>query len=240
MKEEAGDQKTQQDNPVYSAMIESVDNNIGKILESLKQTGQYDNTIIVLVSDHGGLSNRGNKRPLATTNLPLRAGKGHLYEGGIKVPFMIHLPGQSKNYMSDVPVVTLDLLPTFADICDLRIETSRELDGVSLRPLLDKDKKTTLAKRDLFWHKAQERPIQTGDYVSTAIRSGKYKLIDFYDQKRIELYDLSKDPEERNNLASEKPAIVKELMGKIVEWRHDFKVPMASKKTKVFKDKNYK
>lgn len=117
-KEEAGVAKTQQDHPVYAAMIESVDEGIGHMIQTLKETGQYDNTIIVLISDHGGLSNRGNNnRELATTNLPFKAGKGHLYEGGLRVPLLIHLPGQKKEVKSDVPVVSYDLLPTLADLC---------------------------------------------------------------------------------------------------------------------------
>lgn len=236
--EEAGDAKTQQDHPVYAAMIESVDQGIGRMIQTLKETGQYDNTIIVLISDHGGLSNRGNKRELATTNAPLKAGKGHLYEGGIRVPFIIHLPGQKKETKFDVPVVSYDLLPTLADLCNAPVDLKAELDGMTLRPLLTKNDQSDLLKRDLFWHKAAQRPTSTGDYVSTAIRSGRYKLLDFYRQNRVELYDLVADPGETYNLASEKPELVRELTHKINVWRKSAGVKMADPKMMNHEDAN--
>lgn len=230
-KEEAGDCKTQQDHPVYAAMIESVDEGIGKMIEALKTTGQYDHTIIVLISDHGGLSNRGNKRELATTNAPLKAGKGHLYEGGLRVPMLVHLPGQKENKTCDLPVMSFDLLPTLADLCNAPVDGKAELDGMSLKPALTGKNPPALAARDLFWHKASQRPTSTGDYVSTAIRSGRYKLLDFYQQNRIELYDLQSDPGENHNLAIEQPEITRQLMQKLNDWRKEMNVKMADPKT---------
>lgn len=229
--QEAGDAKTQQDHPVYAAMIESVDNAVGDIIRTLKETGQYDNTVIVLISDHGGLSNRGNKRELATTNLPLKAGKGHLYEGGLRVPFLIHLPGQTKGSDCAVPAVSYDILPTLADICNAPVDPAAELDGTSLKPLLKGKKPENLLNRDLFWHKASQRPTSTGDYVGSAVRSGNWKLIDFYLQDRIELYDLSKDEGENHNLAGDRPEVVKEMMAKIESWRKEAGVKMANPQT---------
>lgn len=230
-KEEAGDCKTQQDHPVYAAMIESVDEGIGKMIEALKATGQYDHTIIVLISDHGGLSNRGNKRELATTNAPLKAGKGHLYEGGLRVPMLVHLPGQKENKTCDLPVMSFDLLPTLADLCNAPVDGKAELDGMSLKSALTGKNPPALAARDLFWHKASQRPTSTGDYVSTAIRSGRYKLLDFYQQNRIELYDLQSDPGENHNLAIEQPEITRQLMQKLNDWRKEMNVKMADPKT---------
>lgn len=233
MKEEAGVRKTQQDHPVYAAMIESVDEGVGKMIDALKATGQYESTIIVLISDHGGLSNRGQRpRELATTNTPLKAGKGHLYEGGIRVPLLIHLPGQKKGAEYSERVVSYDLLPTLADLCNAPVSREAELDGVSLKPLLLNKKQTTLETRDLYWHKASERPASTGDYVATAIRSGNYKLLDFYKQGRIELYDLQSDPGENHNLVNEKPELVKELRAKINTWRAETNVKMEEGKNK--------
>lgn len=229
-KEEAGVAKTQQDHPVYAAMIESVDDAVGDMITALKETGQYDNTVFVLISDHGGLSNRGMKpRELATTNSPLKAGKGHLYEGGIRVPLLIHTPGQESKQIKDQKVVSYDLLPTLADICGLEVSKDVELDGVSIKPLLDGKKQEQLDSRDLFWHKASERPNSTGDYVSTAVRAGNYKLIDFYLQNRVELYDLTNDPGENNNIAAKNPDKVKELMAKIETWRKNTGVKMGKK-----------
>ncbi len=232
MSEEAGDTKTQQDNPTYAAMIESTDSGIGLMIEALKEAGLYDNTIIVFISDHGGLSNRGNKRQVATTNLPLKAGKGHLYEGGIRVPFFVHLPSQQQGRMSDQVVSSLDIIPTLIYICELPVSKSAELDGLSLTPALHPSREKALAQRDLFWHKADERPTSTGDYVSSAIRSGDYKLIDFYKQNRIELYDLSTDEGERNNIAGEMPEITNELMKKLNTWRKDVNVIVKQQKNK--------
>lgn len=227
--EEAGVAKTQQDNPKYAAMIESVDEGVGKMLQVLKETEEYDNTIIVLVSDHGGLSNCGqkHKRELATSNLPLKAGKGHLYEGGIRIPYIIRLPKQKRRLNIETPVVNYDLLPTLADLCNVPVNPNAEIDGISLKPLL-MNTNEHIHERDLFWHKASQRPSSTGDYVATAIRSGRYKLIDFYMQNRIELYDIQKDPGETCNLVSQKPALTKELMLKIKEWRKQTGVTMAN------------
>lgn len=235
--EEAGDTKTQQDHPTYAAMIESVDDAIGDVIEALERTGEFDNTIIVLISDHGGLSNRGNKRELATTNLPLKAGKGHLYEGGIRVPYLIHRPGQIKGFVSSVPVVSYDLLPTLVDMCNISVDKNAELDGVSIKELLgDKDKGKSL-NRDLFWHKAAQRPTSTGDYVSTAVRSGNYKMIDFYMQNRTELYNLDEDPGENHNIIEQEPAVAAQLMMKIKQWRKEMNVKMANQSTMDHKSK---
>lgn len=227
-KEEAGDTKTQQDHPVYAAMIESVDESVGQILKTLKETGKYDNTVIVLISDHGGLSNRGNNRELATTNRPFKAGKGHLYEGGIRVPFLLHTPGQNSRSNSETPVISLDLLPTLADLCNAPVDPSAELDGVSIKNLLGPDGGHKNLDRDLFWHKAAERPQSTGDYVSSAIRSGDYKLLDFYNQGRVELYNVVLDPGEQHNLVNEKPELAQQMMGKLNEWRTAANVKMKS------------
>lgn len=232
MKEEAGFGKTQQDHPVYAAMIESVDQGVGRMLEALKATGQYDKTIIVIVSDHGGLSNRGEKyRELATTNAPFKAGKGHLYEGGLRVPLLVHLPGQHKASKSDDCVVNYDLLPTLTDLCGVPVSKTAQLDGLSFKSLLTTGEQKSLKQRDLFWHKAAERPNSTGDYLSTVVRSGKYKLIDFYQQGRVELYDLESDPGETHNLKDEKPELAAELMEKIESWRKTYQVYMPKDKT---------
>ena len=229
--EEAGERLAQQNNATYAAMIQSVDEGVGKMVDALKATGQYENTLIVLLSDHGGLSNRGagNKRELATNNNPYKAGKGHLYEGGIRIPMFVHLPGQQKSNQSDVLTAGYDLFPTVADLCNVAIPTEVKLDGVSLAPALN-GKAKKFAKRELYWHKSAERPTSTGDYVSTAIRSGNYKLIDFYEQNRIELYDLSNDISESNNIASQNPELTKAMLTKVEKWRKDMNVNMPKKK----------
>ncbi len=229
--EEAGERKAQQNNAVYAAMVESVDQGVGKLVDALKESGQYDNTLIVIVSDNGGLSNRGagNKRELATNNDPYKAGKGHLYEGGIKTPLLIHLPAQTNAGKSDVLTAGYDLFPTVAQLCDVKVD--KKLDGRSLAPVLNGNSKV-FAKRELYWHKSAERPASTGDYVSTAIRMGNYKLIDFYEQDRIELYDLSKDVSESTNIAAKKPKITRRMLAKIQNWRNEMNVNMPKKNNK--------
>lgn len=230
--EEAGERKAQQNNAVYAAMIESVDESIGRMIAALKETGQYDNTLIVLVSDNGGLSNRGagNNREIATNNDPFRAGKGHLYEGGIRTPLFIKVPCQKEAATSDVLTVGYDLFPTMAALCNVPVRG--QLDGKSLVPALQNKKDKTLAKREIYWHKASERPTSTGDYLSSAIRSGKYKLIDFYTQGRVELYDLSKDLSERDNIASKNPKLTQKLLVKVQNWRKELNVNMPKEKKK--------
>lgn len=230
--EEAGERKVQQNNPIYAAMIESVDNGVGNIIKALKETGQYDNTIIVLISDHGGLSNRGakNKREVATTNDPLKAGKGHLYEGGIKVPLMIHLPKQENGVVSNELVASYDLFPTLTGICNVKVKKDAVLDGMNISSLLNipTDNLMKTATRKMFWHKAAERPGSTGDYVSSAIRLGDYKLIDFYGQNRVELYNIKNDPGEKNNLAANQSDKVESLLQNLNEWRGKLGVNMKS------------
>ncbi len=221
MEEEAGFAKTQQDNAVYAAMIESFDEGVGKIVKALKDQGIYDNTIIVLTSDHGGLSNRGqNNRPLATTNAPLKAGKGHLYEGGVRVPLLIKAPQQKTSDVNE-PVVNIDILPTLVDLCGMSVPSSVEFDGVSLKESI-KGKK--LEDRNLYWYKASERPYSTGDYLAAAIRKGDYKLLDFYRQDRVELYNIKNDPNETINLAPKDSKRVKAMLKELNEWREDIDV----------------
>ena len=224
IKEEAGERKAQQNNPVYAAMIESLDHGVGNIVDALKKKGLYDNTIIVLISDHGGLSNRGNQRELATTNAPLKAGKGHLYEGGVRVPLLIHVPGQKKKIESDAIVASYDLFPTLTALCSVPLKENATLDGVSLLPLLKNGKSSSFDNRSIYWHKAAERPKSTGDYLSSAIRKGDYKLIDFYQQNRIELYNIKNDPGEEVNLIETQPELASELLADLKNWKNEMKV----------------
>lgn len=230
IQEEAGERKTQQNNPIYAAMIESMDDAVGDMVEALKKQGLYDNTVIVLISDHGGLSNRGNKRELATTNAPLKAGKGHLYEGGIRVPMLIHMPMQSKKVESEAIATSYDLFPTLTDICNVSTKKDAILDGMSLKPLLQNGKDKSFDNRSIFWHKAAERPQSTGDYVSSAIRTGDYKLIDFYQQGRVELYNIKTDPGETKNLYDVNSKQGKDLLAQLNSWKNELNVKMPKEK----------
>ena len=214
-----GTTKMRQDNAIYAAMIESVDESLGELVSTLKTEGIYNNTIIVLTSDHGGLSNRGikSKRPLATSNLPLRAGKGHVYEGGVKVPFFVCWPGvvQAESFSEQITINT-DIFPTLLDMAGIPLQPNSHLDGISMLPFIRGQKSI---ERTLFWHSPVGRPESTGDENCSAVRVGDYKLIDFYDKNKVELYNLKTDPYETNNLVSLENELSKVLYEKLNNWK---------------------
>lgn len=214
-----GTTKMRQDNAIYAAMIESMDESLGELVSTLKKEGLYDNTIIVFTSDHGGLSNRGvkNKRPLATSNLPLRAGKGHVFEGGAKVPFFVYWPGiiQTESFSNQVSINT-DIFPTLLDVSGIPLKPKSHLDGISMLSAIKGGKPV---ERTLFWHSPVGRPESTGDENCSAVRVGDFKLIDFYDENKVELYNLKTDPYETNNLVSSEKEKAKVLHDKLNKWK---------------------
>lgn len=220
-----GETKLQQDNAVYAAMIESIDESLGRIFETLDRLGLADHTVIAFTADNGGLSNRGgvgdkiSKRPLATTNLPLRTGKGWLYEGGIREAFIVKWPGATRpgTVNSNDVVVGTDLFPTFLDMAGLPLRPLEHLDGTSIVPSL----KGQPFKREtpLFWHSPVSRPYSTGDTDSSAVRIGDYKLIEWYNANHVELYDLAKDIGEHNDLSKSMPEKAKEMLAVLHDWR---------------------
>lgn len=217
-KESAGENLLVQNNPTYAAMIQSVDNGIGRLLNYLSKSGLEDNTIVVLLSDHGGLSSRGNKRGVATSNRPLRAGKGHLYEGGLRIPMIIRWPGHIKPGSEiSTPASSLDLLPTLVEMAGLTLPEKAGKDGISLAGLLRGE--SPLAREALYWYNPAPRPASTGDWFSSAIRVGNLKLVEFPAEKRVELYDLATDPGEKQNLAGQRSEDVSRLQEKLNEWR---------------------
>lgn len=216
IKEGTGRTKMRQDNPAYAAMVENLDNNIGKLLAHLESSGVMENTIIVFSSDHGGLSNDGyNKRKLATSNYPLRAGKGWLYDGGIKVPLFVKWQKHFKPRVEDTSIVTLmDVFPTLLDIT---AKVDLNVDGKSLRPVLYSKKKWQ--NRTVYWHSEKARPKNTGDTKSSAIRKGKYKLIHWFESDIVELYNMTNDLFEKNDLSRQKPKIMTDLMFDLNDWK---------------------
>ena len=215
---DTGETKTTQDNVTYAAMIESVDESFGRITSLLKELNLDDNTIIVFTSDHGGLSNRGNKRKLATSNLPLRAGKGHNYEGGIRIPMFVKWPGVTKNSESEVYITGTDYYPTLVEMVGLKQHPNQYLDGQSFAKALKGDE-TTNVNRPIFWHSPLPRPVSTGDRSNTAVRLGDYKLLDFYEEGNVELYNIKEDEGETNNLANQLPEKRDELLKLVHDWR---------------------
>jgi len=214
--ERDGATKAEQDNPIYAAMIKNTDESLGRVMETLKRLKLDDGTVVIVTSDHGGLSNRGanNQRPLATSNLPLRAGKGHLYEGGIRVPFIVRWPGKiSAGVVTDSVINGSDVYPTLLAIADAPMRPEQHVDGVSFADALQGKEHV---RAPIIWHSPRPRPNGTGDEASSAIRDGNYKLIKFYfPDVHYELYDLSSDPGESHDLAEEQPKLRDELATKL-------------------------
>ncbi len=218
IKEGTGRTKMRQNNPVYAAMVENMDTNIGKVLQTLKELGLEQNTIVIISSDHGGLSNDGYKRRnLATSNYPLRAGKGWLYEGGIRIPLFVRWPHHFKPHIDSTSVVMLmDIFPTLLDITK---HSAKPVDGKSLLPVLQQ--KENWSKRCVYWHEPHARPRSTGESEASAIRMGDYKLIDFYKQGKVELYNIKKDISEQHDLSDEMPEKKTQLLKRLRKWKND-------------------
>jgi arylsulfatase A-like enzyme len=211
-----GSTKAEQDNPTYAAMIKSVDDSLRRILETLDELELKENTLILLTSDHGGLSNRGakNNRQVATSNLPYRAGKGHLYEGGIRVPFIVSWPGVTKpNTVSDALVTGTDVYATLLEAAGLPPLPDEATDSVSIMPAINGE---ALERGEILWHSPRPRPNSTGDTASSALRSGEYKIIKFYfPEVHYELYHLPTDIGENRDLSKERPKLTDTLASRL-------------------------
>jgi arylsulfatase A-like enzyme len=227
-KTRTGDNKLRQDNPVYAAVVESVDQSVGKIMKTLKELGIDNNTIVVFTSDNGGVSTRGNNRPLATTNYPLRYGKGWLYEGGIREAFIVKYPPITEaGTTSDAVISGTDIYPTLLSLAGMELRPNDHLDGIDISDAIKG--KQIKREKPLFWHAPWERPVNTGDNRSTAIRLGDYKLIDWYDLGVQELYNIEKDIKEENNLIEKMPEKAEELQQLIDNWRREINSVMHPK-----------
>ena len=212
MKLDLGHQVRQvQNRPVYAAMIQSLDESIGQVMQALIDAGVDQNTIIIFTSDNGGLS---TSEGLPTSNVPLRMGKGWNYEGGIREPLIIRWPGVAKaGAVCDHPMISTDYYPTLLDAAALPARPKQHLDGVSIVPLL---KGNTIPDRPLFWH--YPHYSNQGGGPSGAIRVGQYKLIETYEDNRAELYDLSADPGETHDLSPEMPERAAGILGRLHDW----------------------
>jgi arylsulfatase A-like enzyme len=214
-----------QDNPVYAAMIENMDNNIGRMLDQLKQLGIDDNTLVIFTSDNGGLSTAEGS---PTSNGPLRAGKGWLYEGGIRVPLIMYwkgkiIAGQNVN----LPVSTSDLYPTIARAINKNYHKEKSIDGENILPLLSKT--GTNQKRKLYWH--YPHYSNQGGKPGSAILAGNYKLIYNYEDESVELYNLYDDMAEKNNIAPANKKLVARLKKNLFSWlkANDALLPSANR-----------
>ena len=205
-----------QDNAIYAAMIQSVDEGVGKLLRALEDLEIADRTVVIFTSDNGGLSVEEGPNTPATSNAPLRAGKGYLYEGGIRVPLIIAGPGVIRpGTLCDVPVSGQDLYPTILAMAGVSPTPRQVIDGESLVPLLEG---TGSLRRDaLYWH--YPHYSNQGGHPGGAIRRGDRKLIEWYEDGRVELYDVKRDIGERHDLAAERPEEAARLRNQLARWR---------------------
>lgn len=193
-----------QDNPVYAGLVETLDDAVGVVLDALEAQGLAENTIVVFTSDNGGVS-AGDA--YSTANLPLRGGKGYQFEGGIRVPYFIKVPGVTEGgEVYHTPVTGMDFFPTLLDLAGVELKPEAHDDGVSLLPLLKGD---TLSNRALIWHYPHYG--NQGGQPSSVIREGYWKLIHYHEDGRIELYNLATDPGEMTDVAKRHRQKVKEL-----------------------------
>lgn len=202
--------------PTYAALIESLDAAVGRVLKALEDQGVAKNTFVVFASDNGGVHISELKESPATYNAPSRAGKGFVYEGGLRTPLIIRYPGRLASSVISEPVVLGDLCPT---ICALaKVPAPATLDFQDISPLLFDSKPPVDAKpRALFWH--QPHYMNQGGKPAGVVREGDWKLIEQYEDGSLELYNLAKDPSEKTDLAAAEPARVAALRGKLEAWR---------------------
>lgn len=197
--------------PVYAAMVESIDTATGRILAALDELGLAENTLVIFTSDNGGLS---TSEGLPTANLPFRGGKGWVYEGGIREPFMVRWPGVAKaGAVSREPVTSLDIYPTVLAAAGVAQPASMPSDGRDLRLALEGE---TTAARDLFWH--YPHYSNQGGFPGGAIRSGDWKLIENYEDGSVALYNLAHDIGEQDDLAAKESARVTAMRSKLHTW----------------------
>jgi arylsulfatase A-like enzyme len=209
-----------QDHAVYAAMVESMDRNVGRVLDALRANGLDGNTIVFFMSDNGGLATSEGS---PTTNDPLRAGKGWLYEGGIREPMIIKWPGRiAGGQERDTPVISTDFYPTILDMAGLPLRPEQHLDGMSLVPILTQS--DALDREALYWH--YPHYSNQGGRPGGIIREGRYKLIEFYEQNTFELYDLQTDISETNDLSDLMPEKTEELKAKLASWRQSVDAEM--------------
>ena len=214
IEEHEGISRTRQDDPAFASMVAAVDDSVGAVLEALDRLQLSENTVVVFFSDNGGLCTL-SRRPGSTSNRPLRAGKGWLYEGGIREPNIIRAPGvTSPGSHCDTPIVSMDFFPTLLDLSGLPQRPNLHVDGTNIRPLLQGK---PLPSRPLYWHYPHYHG--SGWKPGAAILEEGWKLIKFYHYKKTELYHLDQDLSETTDLAASHPEKVRQLEDRLVKWQ---------------------
>jgi arylsulfatase A-like enzyme len=220
--------------PVYAAMIYSVDESVGRIMATLDELKLADNTLVIFSSDNGGVGGYVREKigtaKDTTDNTPLRGGKGMLYEGGVRVPYIFRMPGTIQpGTTSDTPIVSVDLYPTFLELTGAKKPDGQVLDGVSILPALHGQ---PLERDAIYWHFPGYLGA-AGDGWRTApvgaIRSGDYKLLEFFEDGKLELYNVKTDVGQRDNLVEKEPALAKSMHEKLVAWRTATNAKMPTK-----------
>jgi arylsulfatase A-like enzyme len=234
--------------PTYAAMIYSVDESVGRIMATLDELGLADNTLLVFTSDNGGIGSYEaagiQKTNGITDNSPLKGGKGTLYEGGVRVPFIFRWPSKIEaGAQSHQPIVTVDIYPTLLELAHGKPPENYPLDGVSLVSCLTEKK--PLERDAIYWHFPGYLGAGGTEYRTKpvgAIRSGDYKLLEFFEDGRLELYNLKEDVGQKNNLADKQPEKAKELHEKLAAWQKatDAKMPTPNTPDKSAVKKNKK
>ncbi len=200
--------------PAYAGLLEELDESVGRIVSAVDAAGLAEKTLILFLSDNGGLEHEQNGR-VVTSNRPLRGEKGMLYEGGIRIPAVARWPGRvPAGAVCDTPAITMDLYPTLAELAAVDLPKTQPCDGVSLARLLS-DPQSPLDRAALYWH----LPHYHHSTPAGAIRQGDWKLIEFFETDTVELYHLGRDASEQHNLADAEPERVRVLRTALGGWR---------------------
>jgi uncharacterized sulfatase len=238
-------------NAVYAAMVEEVDNSVGRILDELLTLGLSENTLVVYFSDNGGLVSRFDRIPLlaeerqhiyegdtllyiASSNAPLRAEKGTIYEGGIREPMTLWWPGTlDAGQVNNAIVSSVDFVPTFAELAGAELPVEQVFDGISLVDILEGSDPDP--ERAIFWH----YPVYHHDQPASAIRKGKWKLIHNLVNNRLYLYDLENDLGETRDLSQSEPELCSDLYQQLEKWRMDCKAEIPVPNTEFDPERRY-
>ncbi|WP_136480787.1 sulfatase [Cognatitamlana onchidii] len=223
-----------QDNPVYGGLVETMDDAVGVVLKALKDNGVDKNTIVVFTSDNGGVASGDH---YATSNLPLRGGKGYQWEGGIKEPFFIKVPWLNTIKSSELPVVSTDLYPTLLDLANLPLIENQHKDGISLKPVLEG--KAFSNSRPLFWHYPHYG--NQGGEPSSIIQKEGWKLIHYWEDGREELFKLPSSEQDNENVISQNTSKAKALSDELMQWLKEVNAvyPTKDKEFNLEKRKQY-
>ncbi len=215
------DSTARQSNPTYAAMVEHMDEALGVVINELKASGIYENTIIVFASDNGGLLLTGGDeaaKPVITSNYPLKMGKGNIYEGAVRTPFVVSWPDKIKGHQtSEALTISTDIFPTIMGLIKAELALPEDIDGENLAPLLTQNK---APKRDmLFWHYPHYHVEGASPY--SAVRKGEWKLYQVYEKEALELYNLKDDIGEATNLIEQYPEKANELLNILNDWKKE-------------------